>query len=132
MKFISQKTITFFYILISIILISTVVAFVVSRQRLKVAGDLVEHTQEVLRKSDNVLLNILNIETASRGYVLTANEIFLGPFYKATDSISQNLLALAEVTKEVTFEVAALISVIFPSILTVKRGSLLASIRLLA
>ncbi len=60
---------------------------------------MVEHTQEVLRKSDNVLLNILNIETASRGYVLTANELFLDPFHKATDSISQNLLELAEITK---------------------------------
>ena len=99
MKFISQRSITLFYILTSIILVSTVVVFMVSRQRLKLAGDLVEHTQEVLRKSDNVLLNILNIETASRGYVLTANELFLDPFHKATDSISQNLLELAEITK---------------------------------
>ena len=99
MKFISQKKINIFYILTSVILVSTLLVFVVSRQKLKLTSDLVEHTQDVIRKSDNVLLGVLNIETASRGYVLTRNELFLDPFNKATDSIAANLSALAESTK---------------------------------
>ena len=99
MKLISQKKINIFYLLTSFVLVSTLVVFIIGRQKLRLTGDLVEHTQDVIRKSDNVLLGTLNIETASRGYVLTRNEIFLDPFNKATDSIAENVSALSESTK---------------------------------
>jgi PAS domain S-box-containing protein len=66
----------------------------------KVTNDLVEHTQEVLRKSDDFLLDVVDIETSARGYVLTGNETFLKPFNRAALTINDNLSTLKILTKD--------------------------------
>ena len=80
MKLTSDKITTFFFTLLAIALIATLVVFYNNTKKVKLSANLVEHTQEVLVKSNNVLLDILNIESGSRGYVLTENEAFLKPF----------------------------------------------------
>jgi CHASE3 domain sensor protein len=42
-------------------------------------------------KNDDVLIDILNIETGTRGYVITGKEIFLGPYIKSANKINENL-----------------------------------------
>lgn len=91
MKFLVDKKITVILFFAAIILVSVVVVFYYNTKKVKSSSDLVEHTQEVLRKSDKVLLDIINIETGLRGYILSDNAIFLGTYYKALETISPNL-----------------------------------------
>ncbi len=91
MKFLAEKKITILLFFTAIILVSVVVLFYYNSKNVKSSSDLVEHTQEVLRKSDKVLLDVINIETGLRGYILSDNEIFLGPYYNALETIKPNL-----------------------------------------
>jgi signal transduction histidine kinase len=100
MKFISDKIKTLFYILAVILLVSVLAAFYFNNQKVKATSNLVGHTQEVLRKSDDFLLDVIMIETGVRGYVLTGNSDFLIPFDKATLTINNNLAALETLTKD--------------------------------
>lgn len=100
MKFTLEKKILFFVILASIALVLVLVIFFYNAQKVKSTSDLVEHTQEVLRKSDNVLMDILNIETGSRGYILTGNEIFLTPYNNAITTINHNFAELKGLTRD--------------------------------
>src|SRR5665648_480470 len=95
MKFILEKRITLFYVLLGAALVSILVFFYYNAKKVKIAGDLVNHTQEVLRMSNSVLLNIVNMETGARGYLLTGNEIFLEPYKIGAASINRNLAILA-------------------------------------
>jgi PAS domain S-box-containing protein len=61
---------------------------------------MIEHTEVVLRNSDNVLLDILNIETDSRGYLLTGNDYFLGTFNNAITTLHNHLEALLLLTND--------------------------------
>jgi PAS domain S-box-containing protein len=51
-------------------------------------------------KNDDVLIDILNIETGTRGYVITGKEIFLGPYIKSANKINENLKLLKNLSKE--------------------------------
>jgi PAS domain S-box-containing protein len=85
---------------IAIIVLTTILAiFYFNTQHVKATNDLVEHTQEVLRKSDDFLLDVVDIETSARGYVFTGNESFLQPFNRAALTINDNLSTLKRLTK---------------------------------
>ena len=77
MKLTSDKTTTFFFTLLALALISTLVVFYNNTKKVKLSTNLVVHTQDVLAKSNNILIDILNIESGLRGYVLSENESFL-------------------------------------------------------
>jgi len=100
MKLSLEKRTIFFLFVAVIALISIVVIFYYNDQKVKSTNDWVEHTQEVLRKNDNIFLDILNIETGSRGYLLTGNEAFLSPFNAAVAAINRNLSELTVLTKD--------------------------------
>ena len=59
-----------------------------------------EHTHLVLRKSDNVFIDVLNIETGSRGYVLTGDESFLESYSISLSLVLNNVSELAELTRD--------------------------------
>ena len=100
MKFISENKITIIFFFIVVILASVLVISYNNTQKLKSINDLVGHTQEVLHQSDNVLLDILSIETGSRGYVLSGNQMFLEPYNNSIATIHNNLATLAKLTKD--------------------------------
>lgn len=95
-----ERKIIFFLFLVAIALMSTLALFYYTTQKIKSTSDLMKHAEEVLHKSDNVLLDIINIETGSKGYILTGNELFLEPFNNAVASINHNLAELAILTKD--------------------------------
>jgi len=99
-KFILEKKIIFLYFFAAIIIVWVLSVFYNNTQKVKLTNDLVEHTQEVLRKSDNVLLDVINIETGLRGYLLSGNEEYLKPFYNGATTINGNLTGLALLTKD--------------------------------
>ena len=100
MKFISENKIKLVYFLSATILLLILVMFYIYTQKAKINANLVEHTQEVLHKSDNVILDVINIETGFRGYLLSGNETFLEPFINATKKINFDIFELTNLSKE--------------------------------
>src|SRR5665647_1763364 len=95
MKFILEKRITLFYVLLGSALVSILVFFYYNAKKVRNANDILEHTQEVLRMNNDVLLDIVDMETGARGYLLTDNDIFLEPYKNGRASINTNLAKLA-------------------------------------
>ena len=93
------KTKLLFSIAITV-LIAVLAIFYFNTQHVKATSDLVEHTQEVLRKSDDFLLDVVDIETSARGYALTGNDDFLKPFNRAALTVNNNLSMLKILTKD--------------------------------
>jgi len=100
MKIIFEKKTIFLIIIAALILISVIVMLTYSEKIVKSTGIYVEHTQNILRKSNNVLIDVLNIETGTRGFIITGNEVFLEAFNKGTITINYNLNNLKELTKD--------------------------------
>ena len=100
MKLFLEKKLKLLFIIVVIALIAVAFIFYYNGKKIKQTGDLVKHTQEVLWQSDNVLLDILNIETASRGYLITGNDIFLEPFNKSIKTINDNIFKLKGLTND--------------------------------
>ncbi len=98
MKLFFEEVAKYFYWLAAAALLSVLALFYFNTQKVKSTSDLVEHTWEVLAKSDQVLLDVLSIESNARGYVLTGNEKFLAPFQKSALTIDGNLAALKSLT----------------------------------
>ena len=61
---------------------------------------MVEHTQEVFRMSDSVLLDILNMSISTRGYLLTGNDTILEDDTIAIPKLNQSIAKLAFLTKD--------------------------------
>ena len=57
------------------------------------------HSQQVISKNNDVLLNTINIQTGFRGFLLTGDENFLEPFNKSKKEIIPNLNLLKTLTK---------------------------------
>jgi len=94
---VERKTTILYFIAVST-LVTAMVVFYYKTQKVKSTGDLVQHTQEVLHNSDLLLLEVLNIETSIRGYVLTENKTFLEPYHHALVNIKKPLLKLKSLT----------------------------------
>lgn len=100
MKLISEKKFQLYYILIALILAAVLVVFYYNNLKVKSSSDSAEHAQEVLRKNDNVLLDILDIETSIRCYIVSENDIYLETFKSAVKSMNTNLSSLSELTRD--------------------------------
>jgi len=81
-------------------LVSVLAIFYFNNQKIKSTSDLVEHTEEVLRSSDHVLLDIINIETGLRGFLLSGNIIFLEPYDHSTSTLEKDILNLKLLTQD--------------------------------
>lgn len=58
------------------------------------------HTYEVIQASDDVLMNLINMETGVRGYVITGNESFLEPFNQGETPYEQYYNKLKKLTSD--------------------------------
>jgi len=96
MKFLAEKKITLFLFFAAIILVSVVVSFYYNTKKVKLNSELVVNTQEALRKSNAVLLDILNIETGLRGFLLSGDKVFLQPYYEGSKIINSDIDDLAK------------------------------------
>jgi len=61
--------------------------------------DMVAHTQKVIKTSDNLLQQLIDAETAMRGYGATGKQVFLEPYNTATPNIH---LALEDMRSLIT------------------------------
>ena len=94
-----EKKTNIFYFLSIIALASILVFFYYNNEKIKSTNVFVDHSNEVRMMNDDVLIDILNIETGTRGYVITGNEIFLEPYIKSANKIHQNLDRLKKLSQ---------------------------------
>lgn len=99
MKLISEKRFQLYYILVAITLAAVLAIFYYNNLKVKSTNDSAELAQEILRKNDNVLLDILDIETGTRGYIISENNLFLETFNNAVIAMNKNLTSLSVLTK---------------------------------
>ncbi len=99
MKLISEKRFQLYSILIAVILALVLAVFYYNNLKVKSTSDSTDLAQEILRKNDNVLLDILDIETGVRGYIISENNLFLETYTNAVAALNKNLEILTILTK---------------------------------
>lgn len=100
MKSFLEKRVIVFYFLAIAVVISVLFVFHNSTQKVKTTSYWVEHTEEVLHKSDNVLVDVLNMEAGIRGYLLAKDEVFLAPYYSGLSTMNATISELTKLTKD--------------------------------
>ena len=100
MTFILEKKTKLFYIVSTILLITVLGIFYANSQKEIASSKKLLHTQEVISKNNEVLLDVLNIETGFRGYLLSGNKVFLEPYYQSKNKVSANLDTLEMLTRD--------------------------------
>ncbi len=93
-----EKSINFISIIAVAILSVLLGTYFYSTYQLKNAEKVVLHTRDVMAKSNVVLLNVLDLETGSRGFFLTGNDFFLEPYKLALQTTEKNVKALEDLT----------------------------------
>ncbi len=81
-----------------ILLILSLVASFYSTQRLIANSQLVNHTNEVLLESENIISHLKDAETGQRGYLITLDSDFLNPYNGAYDKANRSYSALKNLT----------------------------------
>jgi PAS domain S-box-containing protein len=95
-----KEKIKIFYVLIVILLVILMGFFYNNFQKVKSSADWVEHTQQVLLISNEVILDIITTEAGARVYVLTGDESFLKQIFNTLDDIQNDLITLKAITKD--------------------------------
>jgi PAS domain S-box-containing protein len=81
-------------------LMGSVITYTLLRQRMVEAQVYVEHTNQVLAKSQNALISLLNAETGVRGYYISKQRFFLEPYNLAVKRIEPDLHQLEQLVAE--------------------------------
>jgi PAS domain S-box-containing protein len=81
-------------------LLGAVVTYTLLRQRMVEAQVYVEHTNQVLAKSQNALISVLNAETGVRGYYISRNQVFLDPYNLAVKNIQPEIQGLEQLVSD--------------------------------
>jgi signal transduction histidine kinase len=70
------------------------------RQKIVAAQIAVDHTNQVLAKSQNILVTLLSAETGVRGYYISKKSVFLEPFDLARRNLNSTLLGLEQLVRD--------------------------------
>jgi PAS domain S-box-containing protein len=81
-------------------LIGAVIADTLLRQRLIEAQMYVDHTNQVLAKSQGSLISMLNAETGVRGYYISKQKVFLEPYEEAVVTSEPTLINLEQLVQD--------------------------------
>lgn len=100
MKLTLEKQIPIIFLIATVLLI--VIIFFASRSINSVnqSLELQSHTQEVLLQLEEVLITTIDTETNGRGFLITADEIFLESYNQAQSKIGQNIAKLRELVDD--------------------------------
>lgn len=71
-----------------------------STKQYKSSSEWVSHTQEVINNAQSILLSVEDIETAQRGYVITADEKFLVPYKDGVAALPKAHLRLNQLVHD--------------------------------
>jgi PAS domain S-box-containing protein len=98
MKLSFEKQLFFFFLTTAIVFVTLVFVFSANRKNVEETSARIIHNQEVLRKCDRIILDVLNIETGSRAFAFTGRDLFLETYYKATSRLNTTMDELSELT----------------------------------
>ncbi len=84
----------FYFLFAFMLLIVVLLTFYYNNKKNEANSNLLDHTQKVLQANNRILIDVLRLETNSRGYFLTENKVFLTPFNQALLSVQQNIKTL--------------------------------------
>ncbi len=91
----TQKTVAWFAAAALLVALGVAVAFWTFAQ-MEQATALRKNSRAIIQSADALLSSLKDAETGQRGYLLTANEAFLGPYLAAGDSIGRHLEELRQ------------------------------------
>jgi PAS domain S-box-containing protein len=100
MTFILEKRTKLFYIVSTILLTTVLAIFYANSQKEIASSKKLLHTQVVINKSNEVLIDVLNIETGFRGYLLSGNKVYLAPYELSKSKVNANLDTLELLIKD--------------------------------
>jgi PAS domain S-box-containing protein len=81
-------------------LLGAVVIYTLLRQRMVEAQLDVQHTNQVLAKSQNALISVLNAETGVRGYYISRDRVFLDPYNLAVQNLQPELQQVQQLVSD--------------------------------
>ena len=94
MKFLSDKKNILLYILASITIAIDISIFVYYEYQIKNIENYEQRSQDVIRTSNAILLDVVQIDAGVKNYLLTSNETSLESFHNAGTRLTNNLEAL--------------------------------------
>ena len=94
------KTQAVYYYLAILIIIALGIIFYYNSKKVITSGNHVTHTYAVMDKNQELLLDVMNFETASRGYLLTGNPSFITSYRQSLAQVEQNIVILLNLTKD--------------------------------
>jgi PAS domain S-box-containing protein len=100
MKFSLEKSSNslYYFVITSIVLV--LAFFYYNSQKALESNKLMVHSIQVISKNNDILLNIINIESGYRGFLLSRDENFLEQYNKSKKEIVANLNLLKKLTKD--------------------------------
>jgi signal transduction histidine kinase/DNA-binding response OmpR family regulator/CHASE3 domain sensor protein len=90
---------TGFGISLLLLILSSVISFFTIRNLID-SSNLVDHTNEVILKSEEIISNIKDAETGQRGYLITKQPDFLEPYIGSYERTISNLSQLRQLTRD--------------------------------
>ncbi|WP_298223817.1 CHASE3 domain-containing protein [Flavobacterium sp.] len=100
MTFTFENKTKIFYALAFVTLLTILSVLWHNSEKIKASNSLINHTKNVLQKSDEILVDMLNIETGARGYALMGQEDFLDPYHEGLLEINKDLDDLKRITND--------------------------------
>jgi PAS domain S-box-containing protein len=85
-------------LLVVVVVVVVVVASFRAFKLSETAAEIHMHTLVVIKQANELLSELTDAETGERGYALTGNEVFLEPYLKVRDKISDHLQELRQLS----------------------------------
>lgn len=94
-----KKLIAAFVVIVTLVVISTLISLT-QMQNMQRAVALNDHTFNVIRTANTLAEDLLNIETAERGFIVTGSEDFLQPYHIGKKGSAEDLAKLLQLTQD--------------------------------
>jgi len=95
----ATKQAAYYYIAI-ILIIALGIVFYFNSKKVITSDHQVTHTYSVMDKNQELLVEVLNFETAGRGYFITGNEKYIADFNQSIKSTEEHLSVLLKLTQK--------------------------------
>ncbi|MBK9771835.1 MAG: CHASE3 domain-containing protein [Candidatus Obscuribacter sp.] len=106
----NQKT-AYALVIAGFIFIASVVCLFASAYWLLEAKHWVDHTNQVILRTKDCLIVLLNCETGQRGYVCTADKSFLEPLKKSEQSVAASIAQVRQLVQDDSEETSRIVEI---------------------
>lgn len=106
----NQKT-AYALVIAGVIFIASLVCLFASAYWLLEAKQWVDHTNQVMQRTKDCLIVLLNCETGQRGYVCTADKSFLEPLKKSELSVAASIAQVRQLVQDDSEETSRIVEI---------------------